>query len=130
MVKIAKGLEEITRELEHTQLSRGPRPINIIAEDLPSFLNILITKPNGSPIYARLNADGILKNGTEEDWENIKETLLRYREDFRKIYEDLMDLYMLQLSPQQLLEAKELPEVLQDSLKGILDKGLHFEPEE
>jgi predicted alternative tryptophan synthase beta-subunit len=52
------------------------------------------------------------------------------REDFRKIYEDLMDLYMLQLSPQQLLEAKELPEVLQDSLKGILDKSLHFEPEE
>lgn len=51
------------------------------------------------------------------------------REDFRKIYEDLMDLYMLQLSPQQLLEAKELPEVLQDSLKGILDKSLHFEPE-
>ena len=52
------------------------------------------------------------------------------REDFRKIYEDLMDLYMLQLSPQQLLEAKELPEILQDSLKGILDKSLHFEPEE
>ena len=52
------------------------------------------------------------------------------REDFRKIYEDLMDLYMLQLSPQQLLEAKELPEVLQDSLKGILNKSLHFEPEE
>ena len=36
---------------------------------------------------------------------------------------------MLQLSPQQLLEAKELPEILQDSLKGILDKSLHFEPE-
>ena len=52
------------------------------------------------------------------------------REDFRKIYEDLMDLYMLQLSPQQLLEAKELPEILQESLKGILDKSLHFEPEE
>lgn len=52
------------------------------------------------------------------------------REDFRKIYEDLMDLYMLQLSPQQLLEAKELPEILQESLKGILNKSLHFEPEE
>ena len=52
------------------------------------------------------------------------------REDFRKIYEDLMDLYMIQLSPRQLLEVEEIPEVVLDSLKGILNKSLHFEPEE
>ena len=32
------------------------------------------------------------------------------REDFRTIYEDLMDLYMIQLSPKQLLEVEEIPE--------------------
>ena len=40
-----------------------------------------------------------------------------------------MDLYMIQLSPRQLLEVEEIPEVLLDSLKGILNKSLHFDPE-
>ena len=44
-------------------------------------------------------------------------------------YEDLMDLYMIQLSPRQLLEVEEIPESLLDSLKNILNESLHFEPE-
>jgi hypothetical protein len=51
------------------------------------------------------------------------------REEFRTIYEDLMDLYMIQLSPRQLLEVEEIPESLLDSLKNILNESLHFEPE-
>ena len=51
------------------------------------------------------------------------------REEFRTIYEDLMDFYMIQLSPRELLEVEELPESLLNSLKSILDKSLHFEPE-
>ncbi len=52
------------------------------------------------------------------------------REEFRTIYEDLMDLYMIQLSPTQLLEVEDIPETVLDSLKGILNKSLHFDPEE
>ena len=44
------------------------------------------------------------------------------REEFRTIYEDLMDLYMIQLSPKQLLEVEDIPETVLDSLKGILNK--------
>ena len=51
------------------------------------------------------------------------------REEFRTIYEDLMDLYMIQLSPRQLLEVEEIPESLLDSLKNILNESLNFEPE-
>jgi|TARA_R100000231_G_scaffold107000_1_gene79196 hypothetical protein len=51
------------------------------------------------------------------------------REDFRIIYEDLMDLYMIQLSPKQLLEVEDIPEIVLDSLKGILAMSLHFDPE-
>ena len=51
------------------------------------------------------------------------------REEFRTIYEDLMDLYMIQLSPRQLLEVEEIPESLIDSLKNIFNESLHFEPE-
>tara|TARA_R110002012_G_scaffold289213_2_gene482194 strand:- start:333 stop:578 length:246 start_codon:yes stop_codon:yes gene_type:complete len=51
------------------------------------------------------------------------------REEFRTIYEDLMDFYMIQLSPRELLEVEELPESLLNSLKNILDKSLHFKPE-
>ena len=51
------------------------------------------------------------------------------REEFRTIYEDLMDLYMIQLSPKQLLEVEDIPETVLDSLKGILNKSLHFAPE-
>ena len=51
------------------------------------------------------------------------------REEFRTIYEDLMDLYMIQLSPKQLLEVEDIPETVLDSLKGILNKSLHFDPE-
>ena len=38
------------------------------------------------------------------------------REEFRKIYEDLMDLYMIQLNPNQLSELHDIPEVLLDSV--------------
>ena len=51
------------------------------------------------------------------------------REEFRKIYEDLMDLYMIQLNPNQLSELHDIPEVLLDSLNKIIDRSLHFEPE-
>ena len=51
------------------------------------------------------------------------------REEFRKIYEDLMDLYMIQLNPSQLSELHDIPEVLLDSLNKIIDRSLHFEPE-
>ena len=51
------------------------------------------------------------------------------REEFRKIYEDLMDLYMIHLNPSQLSELHDIPEVLLDSLNKIIDRSLHFEPE-
>ena len=51
------------------------------------------------------------------------------REEFRKIYEDLMDLYMIQLNPSQLSELHDIPEVLLDSLNKIIDRSLHFDPE-
>ena len=51
------------------------------------------------------------------------------REEVRKIYEDLMDLYMIQLNPSQLSELHDIPEVLLDSLNKIIDRSLHFEPE-
>ena len=51
------------------------------------------------------------------------------REEFRKIYEDLMDLYMIQLNHNQLSELHDIPEVLLDSLNKIIDRSLHFEPE-
>ena len=51
------------------------------------------------------------------------------REEFRKIYEDLMDLYMIQLNPSQLSELHDIPEVLLDPLNKIIDRSLHFEPE-
>ena len=51
------------------------------------------------------------------------------REEFRKIYEDLMDLYMIQFNPSQLSELHDIPEVLLDSLNKIIDRSLHFEPE-
>ena len=51
------------------------------------------------------------------------------REEVRKIYEDLMDLYMIQLNPNQLSELHDIPEVLLDSLNKIIDRSLHFEPE-
>ena len=51
------------------------------------------------------------------------------REEFRKIYEDLMDLYMIRLNPNQLSELHDIPEVLLDSLNKIIDRSLHFEPE-
>lgn len=37
---------------------------------------------------------------------------------------------MIQLSPTQLLEVEDIPETVLDSLKGILNKSLHFDPEE
>ena len=51
------------------------------------------------------------------------------REEFRKIYEDLMDLYMIQLNRNQLSELHDIPEVLLDSLNKIIDRSLHFEAE-
>ena len=52
------------------------------------------------------------------------------REEFRTIYEDLMDLYMIQLSPRQLTEVEDIPESLLESLNKIIGKSLHFEPEQ
>ena len=51
------------------------------------------------------------------------------REEFRKIYEDLMDLYMILFNPSQLSELHDIREVLLDSLNKIIDRSLHFEPE-
>ena len=45
------------------------------------------------------------------------------------IHFDLMDLYMIQLNPSQLSELHDIPEVLLDSLNKIIDRSLHFEPE-
>ena len=50
------------------------------------------------------------------------------REEFRTIYEDLMELYMLGLD-KELLEEDDAPEFIVDSLESILTKSLHFEPE-
>ena len=50
------------------------------------------------------------------------------REEFRTIYEDLMELYMLGLD-NELLEEDDAPEFIVDSLESILTKSLHFEPE-
>jgi len=52
------------------------------------------------------------------------------REEFRTIYEDLMEIYMIQLSPQQLLEVSDIPESIMESLNKIINKSLHFEPKE
>ena len=52
------------------------------------------------------------------------------REEFRTIYEDLMHIYMIQLSPRQLLEVSDIPESILESLNKIIDKSLHFEPDE
>jgi hypothetical protein len=43
--------------------------------------------------------------------------------------EEFMDLYMIQLNPSQLSELHDIPEVLLDSLNKIIDRSLHFEPE-
>ena len=51
------------------------------------------------------------------------------REEFRTLYEDLMDLYMIQLD-KELLELEDAPEFILESLEGIINKSLHFEPEE
>lgn len=52
------------------------------------------------------------------------------REEFRTIYEDLMEIYMIQLNPKQLSELEDIPESLLESLNNIINKSLHFEPEE
>ena len=46
-----------------------------------------------------------------------------------QLRDDLMDLYMIQLNPNQLSELHDIPEVLLDSLNKIIDRSLHFEPE-
>ena len=50
------------------------------------------------------------------------------REEFRTVYEDLMELYMIGLD-NDLLEEDDAPEFIVDSLENILTKSLHFEPE-
>ena len=51
------------------------------------------------------------------------------REKFRDLYEDLMEMYMVQFDETQLL-VPDAPEFVLDTLNEIIDKSLHFEPEE
>ena len=45
------------------------------------------------------------------------------------LYEDLMEMYMVQFDETQLLDP-DAPEFVLDTLNEIIDKSLHFEPEE
>tara|TARA_R100001230_G_C5521387_1_gene58529 strand:+ start:208 stop:450 length:243 start_codon:yes stop_codon:yes gene_type:complete len=51
------------------------------------------------------------------------------REEFRDIYEDLMEIYMLQLDKHHALDP-DAPDFILDSLNEIIGQSLHFEPED
>ena len=51
------------------------------------------------------------------------------REKFRDLYEDLMEMYMVQFDETQLLDP-DAPEFVLDTLNNIINKSLHFEPED